>query len=146
MACVNDQFHIGVAGRTRYGNLLKFIDVPALHKADVETGNYDAFEYLITQVIPSWIGALDKQFGLIPDQKDDWPDGVALIVLQGRIFEVCHDFTVVEAARDFEGIGSGSAYALGAIASGKSVKKALEIAAELDLWTGGTLRVQKGLK
>lgn len=146
LAEINGQFHIGVAGRTRYGNLLKYIDVPELHAAEHETGNYDAFGYLITKVVPAWVKGLDNQFDKIPDQKDDWPDGVALVVLQGRIFQVHHDFTVTEAIRDFDGIGSGSDYALGALASGKSVDKALEIAADLDLWTGGELVVWKGLK
>lgn len=146
VAAINDQFYIGVAGRTRYGNLLKYIDVPALHDAEHATGNYDAFGYLITQVIPAWVSGLSKQFDKIPDQKEDWPDGVALIVLQGRIFTVHHDFTVTEADREFDGIGSGSDYAIGAMAAGKSVKKALEVAAELDLFTGGDLRVMKGLK
>lgn len=143
---VNGQFHLGVAGRTRYGNLLKYIEVPALHDADVATGNYDVFGYLITQVVPAWVSGLEKQFGKIPDQKDDWPYGVALVVLQGRIFTVDHDFTVVESVGDADGIGSGSRYALGAIAAGKSVEKALEIAADLDVFTGGELTVLKGLK
>lgn len=143
---VNDQFHIGVAGRTRYGNLLKYIDVPPLHEAEHETGNYDAFGYLITRVVPSWVEGLESQFGRIPDQKEDWPDGVALVILQGRIFEIGYDFTVEESDRDFAGIGSGSRYALGAMAVGKSVKKAIEVAAELDLYTGGELKVMKGLK
>lgn len=143
VAEINGQFWIGVAGRTRYGNILKYLDVPDIHVKDFVSGEYDAFGYLITQVIPAWTSGLSKQFDTIPDQKDDWPDGVALVVLQGRIFKVHFDFTVTEADRDFDGIGSGADYALGALAAGKSVKKALEIAAELDLYTGGELRVEK---
>ena len=143
---VNGQFWIGVAGRTRYGNILKYLDVPEIHNKDFVSGEFDAFEYLITRVVPAWIAGLSKQFDKVPDQKEDWPDGVALVVLQGRIFKVYHDFTVTEADRDFAGIGSGSDYALGALAVGKSVRKSLEVAAELDLYTGGELRVEKGLK
>lgn len=146
VAEINGQFHIGVAGRTRYGNLLKYIDVPPLHDSDISTGKYDAFGYLITKVVPAWVDGLKDQFGKIPDQKEDWPDGVALVVLQGRIFQVDFDFTVVEAVGDADGVGSGSRYALGAIAAGKNVEKALEIAAELDVFTGGELHVLKGLK
>lgn len=145
VAEINGQFHIGVAGRTRYGNILKYVSVPSLHEAEHETGNYDAFGYLITQVVPAWAKGLKDQFDRIPDQADDWPDGVAIVILQGRLFRVHHDFTVVEANRDFIGIGSGSDYALGALAAGKSVKKSLEIAADLDLFTGGEINVLKGL-
>lgn len=146
IAEINGQFHIAAAGRTRYGNLLKYISVPPLHDAEYESGNYDAFGYLITKVVPAWVEGLRDQFHGIPDQKEDWPDGVAVIVIQGRIFKVAYDFTVVEADRDFLGVGSGSDYALGALAAGKSVKKALEIAAELDLFTGGDLHIYKGIK
>lgn len=146
IAEINGQFHIAVAGRTRYGNLLKYISVPPLHEAEYETGNYDAFGYLITKVVPAWVEGLRDQFHGIPDQKEDWPDGVAVVVLQGRLFRIAYDFTVVEANRDFIGVGSGSDYALGALAAGKSVKKALEIAAELDIYTGGDLHIYKGIK
>lgn len=126
--------------------MLKYIDVPPLHEAEHETGNYDAFGYLITRVVPAWVEGLERQFGRIPDQKEDWPDGAVLVILQGRIFQIHYDFTVTESLREFMGIGSGSDYALGALATGKSVKRAIEVAAELDLYTGGNLKVLKGLK
>jgi ATP-dependent protease HslVU (ClpYQ) peptidase subunit len=45
------------------------------------------------------------------------------------------------------GIGSGSDYALGALAAGKSIEKAMEIACQLDSrGTGGQINVIKGLK
>lgn len=40
----------------------------------------------------------------------------------------------------FYAIGSGSAYALGAMAAGKSAAEAVRIAAQFDLATGGTVR------
>lgn len=143
---VNDQFYVGVAGRTRYSNVLRYIDVPSVHKTDLSSEDFDPAGYLITRVVPAWVEELRDQFGKIPDQKEDWPDGVALVVLSGRIFEVSFDFTVTEAAIDFHGIGSGADYALGALAAGKSVEKALEIASELDLYTGGELHVLKGVR
>lgn len=146
VAEINDQFHIGVAGRSRYGNLLKFIDVPPLHPAEYKTSDYDPFEYLITNVVPAWATGLEKQFGKIPDQKEDWPWGAALVVIQGRIFQIHPDFTVTESAKEWCGEGSGSRYAIGAMAAGKSVEKALEIAAEHDLYTGGVLNVKKGIR
>lgn len=97
-------------------------------------------------MVPAWIEGLEQQFGRIPDQKDDWPDGIALVVLQGRIFEISFDFTVEESDKPYHGIGSGSRYAIGAMAAGKSIKKAIQVAAELDLYTGGELKVLKGLK
>lgn len=143
---VNGQFHVGVAGRTRYSNVLGFLDVPRIHEADMKSESFDERAFLITEVVPAWVSGLERQFSKVPDQKEDWPDGVALIVIRGRIFKCGFDFTITEADRDYAGFGSGSEYAIGALAAGKSVEKALEIAAEHDLYTGGVLNVLKGLK
>lgn len=143
---INEQFWVGIAGRTRYSNVLGYISVPEVHRSDFEDPGFDARGYLITKVIPAWVTGLEDSFGRIPEQKEDWPDGVILVVIKGRIFSVCGDFTVTESLGDVMGVGSGADFALGAIACGKSVKKALEIAADLDPYTGGELHVLKGLK
>ena len=142
----NNQMIVGVAGRTRYSNVLRYIDVPEIHPAEFERDSYDVLGYLITQVVPAWVEGLEQQFKRIPDQKEDWPEGLALVVMKGRIFEVHFDFTVTEAEGDMFGIGSGAGYALGALAAGKSVEKAIQIAEKLDLYTGGDLHVMKGVK
>ena len=142
----NGQLYVGVAGRARYGNVLSYLDVPAVHPAEYAAEDFDAMAYLVTEVVPAWVEGLEQQFKKIPDQAEDWPDGVGLVVIHGRIFEVGHDFTVTEAMQDFAGVGSGSDYALGALASGKSVEKALEIAVMLDPYTGGDLNIMKGVK
>lgn len=80
-----------------------------------------------------------------PDTADDWPKGSALVVVDGRIFTTDSIFAVTE-HEEAVGIGSGSKYALGALASGKSVEKAMEIAAQLDPGTGGTLYIEKGIR
>lgn len=141
---VNGQFHIGVAGRARYGDILEYAEVPHLHPSDLESSAFDAKGWLVTQAVPAWIAAV-KNAESVHLEKEDWPNGGALVVLAGRIFEVFSDFTVDEIL-DFGGIGSGSDYAVGALAAGKPVDKALQIAADLDPYTGGELKVWKGLK
>lgn len=143
---VNDQFYVGFAGRSRFSNILSYAEVPPIHQSDIQAPHFDARGYLITRVVPSWVETLQEAVGRIPEDKDDWPNGVALIVIAGRIFEVDRDFTVSESEGDVFGIGSGAAYALGAIAAGKSIEKAIQIAADLDLYTGGELSVLKGVK
>ena len=77
---------------------------------------------------------------------DDWPKGSALIVIAGRVFTTDSVFSITEHLES-TGIGSGSDYALGALAAGKSIEKAMEIACELDSrGTGGQISVLKGLK
>lgn len=143
---VNDQFYVGFAGRSRYANILAYAEVPPIHQSDIQQKHFDARGYLITRVVPAWVDTLNEALGRIPDEKDDWPNGVAMVVIAGRIFKVDRDFTVSEAEGEAFGIGSGSDYALGAIAAGKSIEKAIQIAADLDLWTGGELNVLKGVK
>lgn len=142
---VNGQFYVGIAGRTRYSNIVRYLEVPKAHETDFKSDSFDVLKYLVTEVVPAWIEGLEETLKKIPDQKEDWPDGLALVVIKGRIFEVHFDFTVTEALRDFFGIGSGAEYAMGALAAGKSVEKALSIAHELDIYTGGELKVQKGV-
>lgn len=141
---VNEQMYVGVAGRARYGDIIAYTEVPRIHPADLTAGDFDARGWLITEVVPAWIQGVKNAESTHLD-KDDWPGGGVLVVLARQIFEIYGDFTVCEIP-EFGGIGSGSDYALGALASGKSVQRALEIAAELDPYTGGELIVHKGLK
>jgi len=57
---------------------------------------------------------------------------------KGRVFYVT-DGTHVSGplAAPFFAIGSGSDYALGAMAVGSTAREALKVAIELDVWTGG---------
>ena len=142
---INGQFYLGVAGYSRHSDVLHYANVPEVHPAELEAEGFDARGYLVTQVIPAWIKALKEMHGDDPDTADDWPKGSALIVIDGRIFTTDSIFAVTE-HEEVVGIGSGSDYALGALAAGKSVEKAMEIAAQLDPGTGGTLYIEKGIQ
>lgn len=135
--------YVGVAGRARYGDILAYTEVPKIHPADLKSEDFDARGWLITEAVPAWIHGVKSAESTHLD-KEDWPDGGALVVLAGKIFEVYSDFTVNEVL-EFGGVGSGSDYAVGALAAGKSVRKALEIAADLDPYTGGDLIAYKGV-
>lgn len=142
---INDQFWLGVAGYARHSDVLHYADVPEVHPAEFDAPGFDARGYLVREVIPSWLRILKEVHGLDPDTVEDWPKGSALICIVGRVFTTDSVFAVTEHVSNV-GIGSGSDYALGALAAGKSVEKALEIASELDPGTGGELHVLKGLK
>lgn len=142
---INDQFYLGVAGYSRHSDVLHYAEVPEVHPAEFTAAGFDARGYLVTQVVPAWLRALKSTHEVDPDTSDDWPKGSALIVIRGRVFTTDSVFAVTEHVSS-TGIGSGSDYALGALAAGKSVEKALEIAAKLDPGTGGELNVLKGLK
>lgn len=145
MKLINGQFHLGVAGYSRHSDILHYAEVPDVHPADLADEGFDARGYLVTQVVPAWLRTLEKMHKIDPDTTDDWPKGSAIIVLAGRVFTTDSIFAVTEHVTS-TGIGSGARYALGALAAGKSVKKSLEITAQLDSGTGGELHVLKGLK
>lgn len=142
---INGQFHLGVAGYLRHMDILHYAEVPSVHPADLEDPDFDARGYLVSQVVPTWQRALKQSHDLDPDTCDEWPKGRILIVIAGRVFTSDSVFAISEHNYNV-GIGSGSDYALGALAAGKSVRKAMEIAADLDTGTGGTIYVEKGLK
>lgn len=145
VAQVNNQFYFGSAGHLRYLNILQTADVPVVHDKDFKSEDFEPLTYIVESVIPAWVDALESANKFIPDQKDDWPWGVGIIVIKGRIFSVGGDFAVSEATGS-HGVGSGADYALGAIAAGKTAEKAIQIAEDLDLGTGGDLHILKGLK
>lgn len=142
-ADVNGQFFIGVGGRARYGDILQYAKVPEYDRRDVESGDFDAKEYLVMEAVPAWIHAV-KKASEVHEEREDWPGGAILAVIEGRIFQISHDFSVDEFL-DYGGIGSGSDYARGAMAAGATAEEALKIAAELDPYTGGQLQITKGL-
>lgn len=142
---INGQFWLGIAGYARHSDVLHYAEVPEVHPAEFTAPGFDARGYLVTQVVPAWLRALKKTHEIDPDTEHDWPKGSALIVINGRIFTTDSVFSVTEHITS-TGIGSGSDFALGALAAGKSVEKALEIASDLDPGTGGQLYITKGLK
>lgn len=142
---INGQFWLGIAGYSRHSDVLHYAEVPEVHPAELNAPGFDARGYLVTQVVPAWLRALKKSHEIDPDTSDDWPKGSALVVIAGRVFTTDSVFSVTEHITN-TGIGSGSDYALGALAAGKNIQRAIEIAAELDPGTGGELFVRKGLK
>lgn len=136
---VNDQFAIGVAGRLRYANILHRTAVNKVHPFDLAQPDFDGYAWLLDEAVPAWMKAVKKEVENSPDAEDDIPYGLALVALSGQIYEVGMDFSVMP-VDGFTAIGSGSKFAMTAMHLGKSPKQSVEIAAQLDLFTGGTVR------
>lgn len=98
----------------------------------------DIYHFMIAKVMPSLKQAF-KDNGYKYDEADE--DGETrfafLIAVGGEVFDVGDDLSVIMDARGFYGVGSGSHYAIGALASGKTIKEALQIAADYDAYTSG---------
>ena len=63
-----------------------------------------------------------------------------LVNREGTIF-YAGDMPPVVVPRSYEAIGTGAAFAIGAMAYGSSAKKAIKIASTLDAYTGGTIQM-----
>ena len=96
----------------------------------------DLYHFVISRVVPSMKDCFKNN-----DYKWDEKDGETkfnfLIAIGGEIFDISDDFAVCIDIDGIYGIGSGSSIAIGALKAGASIKKALEIAADKDPYTGG---------
>src|SRR5690606_15754986 len=83
----------------------------------------------------------DVEFATNRDGASDYR-GVLLVSVLGKVYEVSSDFSTHRRKTKTYGIGSGSAFALGALAAGVDPLTALKIAAKMDTGTGGRLYVK----
>lgn len=90
--------------------------------------------FMRSMVIPHLRGTLDSNDWQPNYDKDDTLQ--MLVALAGRIFQIETDFTVLMRADGLYAIGSGSAYAIGALEAGATPDEAMQIAARNDIYTG----------
>lgn len=123
-------FVIGCTSSFRMIQLLRF----SLKLPDV--CNKDIYEYMCTDFINS-VRECFKNGGFMQSYKDgDEKGGCFLVGYKGRLFKVSDDYQVGESFIEFDSIGCGESYALGALYSMKNndlsvedkVRKSLEIA------------------
>ena len=88
----------------------------------------DLYHYMIESVVPSIRVALTVN-GYQPDKDNDEQDFIFLIALKGIIFELDDTLSVLMRDDGIYGVGSGSAYAIGALHAGANWKQAMNIAA-----------------
>ena len=136
---INDQFAVGIAGYLRYANLIHRATVNKIHPFDLKQDDFDGYGWLLDEAVPAWQKAVKKENENRPDEDDIVPWGLALVALGGRIYEIGADFSV-SPVESFASIGSGSPFAATAMHLGKTPKQAVEIAMELDLFTGGDVK------
>lgn len=140
---VNDQFAVGISGHLRFANIVHRASVDMIHPFDLAQPTFDAYGWLIDELVPSWGHALKRAISSVPEDEElTKPSGVALVVIAGGIYEIGFDFSVCNVG-NFGSIGSGCYYASTAMHLGKSAKQAVTIASELDLYTGGEIKEAK---
>lgn len=108
-------------------------------KPPTPRGNKNLYDFVATNVIKS----LRKMFAdnnYTQQPKDDGFD--LLLAINGEVFQITNDYTLLKTSTGIYGIGSGADYAIGALMAGASVEEAMKIAIKLDINSGGPIQIE----
>lgn len=130
---VSNNIWIAGAGVGRVCDVVQYCWTPPTYYGNSE------YEFMISKVIPSMRIAIEKN-GVTLKDDDSFQ---FLFGVNGRLFEVSDNYTVLTNTNKFYGIGSGANYGIGALMAGATIRKAMEISAELDVYTGGKIQIIK---
>ena len=121
---------IGVAGLARAAYALRYADLPVIDEHD-----WDVDRYVTMELLPA-IHEVVNTYG----DEDDTDYSRFLAVVRGRVYDITAGSWTRNPSGVY-GIGSGSAYAIGAYAAGADLAEAVEIAAEFDAATNDDVTV-----
>ncbi len=129
----------GVSGLGRMSDILRFLDVPAIRTYEPD---FDTEHWIVTSLVPAILkAASDAQVAEVINAQANTESSV-IISVNGVVGYLSGNLSFVTDETGVYGVGSGSDYAIGALRAGASVQKAVEIARELDLYTGGGIAVK----
>ena len=113
--------------------------VPTIKERD------NLYKFMITKFIPAMQDCLEEN-NWKPDQNDKDSGFSMLFAFDGEVFDIGNDFSVLLNSDGIYGVGNGSQFAIGALYAGASVEKALEIAANNDIYTSAPFQIVKQQK
>lgn len=119
----------GVAGIISLANELRYSDLPA------PTGDTDAW---VNNTLCPALREIAKDLDLNRTDEGGYELGILAIIGQ-RIYEITDDLTWIRNTTGTYAIGSGYAFALGAMDMGATPREAIEVAATRDPNTGGKI-------
>lgn len=123
----------GVAGLGRVSDVLRFMDLPDRDpRVDVE-------HWISAVFVPKFNDELKRlNVSYLSDGQTDSESNV-LVLVGNTLGYLSGNLSFVKDETDVFAVGSGSPYALGALAAGASVKRSVEVAVGLDLFSGGSV-------
>jgi ATP-dependent protease HslVU (ClpYQ) peptidase subunit len=129
----NGPFIIGGAGDCAPLDIAQYIWKPPM---PTPADKKDLLRFMIVKAVPSLKKVFkDNDYEYSPEPSANQSGFTIIIVLYGEIFVIEKEFDVSMPQFNVAGIGSGAAYAIGAIRTGSSIKAAMEVAAENDVST-----------
>lgn len=128
----------GFAGSVRAANVLRFMDVPALPKKRLNRNDLE--RWVVTDLVPAMQDALETGNAMEIHNNEVDSYSRVLVSVQGSVYEIGSNFSVTRESSGVYSVGSGSDFALGAMAAGASPAEAVKIASKLDSYTGGRIQ------
>lgn len=95
----------------------------------------DAYRYLVTKAMPSLRKCLTDNGYSFEEEKKEGMRFQFLIAVGGELFDIDEELTVIKSDDNLYAIGSGGAYALGALYAGAEPMTAMDIASKLSAYT-----------
>lgn len=113
---LNGEFLIGFTTSFRMGQLLRYRLKPPKFRPEEK----DLYEYMVTDFVDSVRDCL-KKGGYAQSDKGEEVGGCFLVGVRGRLFQIESDYQVGEVAQQYDAVGCGKAYALGALSTTETI-------------------------
>lgn len=97
------------------------------------------YKFLVGRISPA-IRRLHEDSGYTPKESEGFE---FIIGVRNQLFYMAGDYSIIRSNNGIYAIGTGAAYAVGAVAAGASPKQAVNIAIEFDVNSGGNLQIVK---
>lgn len=134
---VNNGMVFGVAGALVDASIIRHADLPSPDDA-----GWDIDKWVTNVLVPALTKALSERGALTTSNGKIETDSDVTIAIRGRLYSLGSDLCILRRADGVYTIGSGANYARGALSAGAGLQKALEIASQHDMGTGGALHVR----
>jgi ATP-dependent protease HslVU (ClpYQ) peptidase subunit len=107
----------------------------------------DIYHFMIVKAMPSLRKCLtDNGYEFNEGKSEGKSDDARfnfIMAINGELFDIADDLSVIRSADGIYGVGSGSSYAIGALHAGAKPQKAIEIACKLDVNTSGPIQIME---
>jgi ATP-dependent protease HslVU (ClpYQ) peptidase subunit len=134
------------AGEVAPCDIAQNIWVPPMFTAKDKKNPY---QYMIVKAMPSLRKCLVDNGYNFDETHDKGKDGLRfqfLMAVGGELFDIDQDLAVMKSEEGIYAIGSGGAYALGALYAGADAIAAMEIASRVSAYTSAPYTIQEQLK
>lgn len=129
----------GVSGTVRTLNVLRYMDVPPRGKGDTR-------KWIVRALIPAIIKSLKDVDAVLMEDSQANTESHVIIAVDGVVGYLGSDLSFVEDEMGIYAVGSGSQFALGALAADASLGTAMDVAGALDIYTGTDHHVRTAKK